>query len=118
MKKILVLLFLVVSFSNIYGQKPNNSEEKIYYFVKSAVKEYTLNLNQYKKLLRARRKYIKDYMNTTKDFKNGGLSKDQKKAKIQAVNRGFNESFTKITGVLQRELEPFLVRMRKEISKI
>ena len=67
MKKILLVLFMVASFSGVHAQN-KTQQKKINYFVEAAVKEFNLNKDQQKELLDARSAYIDKYMAIMKDF--------------------------------------------------
>ena len=117
MKKLVLVLIMIASFTGVSAQN-KTQEKKIKYFVEAAVKEFDLNKDQEKELLDARNGYVSDFMAVQKDFKSGGLSEDDKKTKMNEVNKGFNEQFIQITGKTNKELQPFLARMRDELPKV
>ena len=112
MKKLLLVLIMVASFTGVYGQN-KTQEKKIKYFVEAAVKEFDLNKDQHKELLDARNAYITDYMSVSK-----ATQGDDKKAKLNEVNKSFNEVLIRITGKSLSELQPFLARIRDELPTV
>ena len=117
MKKIVVVLVILVSFSGAFAQN-RTQEKKIKYFVEAATKEFSLNVAQSKELLAARTTYITNFMEVNGKVKSDELSDDDKKAKLNDVNNEFNAVFYKITGKSASELKPFFVRMRDELKNI
>ncbi|WP_066219006.1 hypothetical protein [Formosa haliotis] len=117
MKKILLLLLVLVSFSTMYGQN-KSQQKKIDYFVNAADKEFNLNESQHKALLDARNAYITDYMGVMKDFKSGSITAEEKKSKLNDVNTNFNTTFSQIAGKTPKELQDFSKRMQVELKKV
>lgn len=117
MKKILLVLVMVASFSGVYGQN-KTQEKKINYFVDAAAKEFSLDSDQKKELLEARHAYISDFMAVQKDSKSGTISDEEKKEKMNKVNSSFMAVLAKITGKTPKDLQPFLGRMRDELKNV
>ena len=117
MKKIVLVLMMMVSFSGAFAQN-KTQEKKIKYFVDAATTEFALDAAKSKELLKARNTYITNFMEVMSQAKSGELSDDAKKTKMNEVNGEFNEVFSKITGKSAAELKPFFVRMREELSSI
>lgn len=112
MKKLVLVLVLMASFTGMTAQN-KTQEKKIKYFVEAAVKEFSLNADQHKQLLDARNAYITDYMKVSKSAEG-----DDKKAKLNEVNKSFNQVLSEITGKTFSELQPFLARMRDELQNV
>lgn len=112
MKKLVLVLVMMASFTGLNAQN-KTQEKKIKYFVEAAVKEFSLNADQHKQLLDARNAYITDYMKVSKSAEG-----DDKKSKLNEVNKSFNQVLSEITGKTFSELQPFLARMRDELPNI
>lgn len=117
MKKIILTLLLVVAFTATYGQQKWQMK-KINYFVDAAAKEFKLDKNAKEKLLKVRTAYFMDYIKTNKQAKIDGLSKDEKRKKLNAVNQNFNKKLREISGKNGSEIQPFLKRMRDELKDV
>ncbi|WP_211316278.1 hypothetical protein [Flavobacterium faecale] len=117
MKKIVLVLMMMVTFSAAFAQN-KTQEKKIKYFVDAATTEFKLDASKSKELLDARNTYITNFMDVLKKAKSGELSAEDKKGKMNEVNSAFNAEFSKVTGKTQAELKPFFERMRDELSSI
>ncbi|WP_366184010.1 hypothetical protein [Flavobacterium ovatum] len=117
MKKIVLVLMMMVSFSGVFAQN-KSQEKKIKYFVDAATTEFKLDASKSKELLNARNTYITNFMDVIGKAKSGEISADDKKEKMNEVNGAFNSEFSKITGKSASELKPFFERMREELSSI
>ena len=116
MKKF-ALLFTMIFFSSImFGQ--SLKEKRIQYFVDAASKEYSLSKEQTKELLALRTVLIKDLSSILQKVKKGEVSKDDQKSLEKAPNKAFKNSFEKITGKTNAELQPFYIRMTEEIPNL
>lgn len=110
---LVVALIATVSFSqNDWQQK------KIDYFVDAATKEFKLDKKQTKQLSKIRTAYFLDYMVFIKSAKAGDITQEEKKTKVNAHNQQFNSDLKEITGKENKEIQPFLKRMREEIKNV
>ena len=117
MKKIILTLLLVVSFSAIYGQN-KFQERQNKYFVEAAAKEYNLNEAQQKELTELRTTMVVAYGESQKEAKAGTITKEEKKAKNGEASKAFNNGVIKLTGKNYKELAPFFKRMREELKEV
>lgn len=117
MKKIVLTLLLVVAFTATYGQQKWQMK-KINYFVDAAAKEFKLDKKAKEELLKVRTAYFMDYIKTNKKANADGLSKEEKRKKLNAVNQEFNENLREISGKTGAEIQPFLKRMRDELKNV
>ncbi|TGV01885.1 hypothetical protein [Flavivirga rizhaonensis] len=118
MKKIVLILLVVVSFSTTtYGQSKWH-EKQNNYFVEQAGKEFGLKNDQKKELKEKRMEMIMSFVNSNKALKNGELTKEQQKEKRREASKKFNSYFSQLVGKPYAEVEPFLKRMRDEIKNL
>lgn len=117
MKRILLTLLVVLSFSFTYGQgkwqeKQNN------HFVEATAKEYNLNDDQKEELRETRMEMVKSFMDSNKKSKSGKITNDEKKELNREASKTFNSAFSKLVGKPYKEVAPFLKRMREELKEL
>ncbi len=116
MKKIFLVLVLVMSVSASFGQNKWHISQNDK-FVAAAAVEYNLDEDQQEVLRESRMEMVTAYLNSNKDFKNGDITKDEKKEITSKASKAFNTTMTKLTGKSYKELKPFFDRMREELKK-
>ncbi|MDX6747901.1 hypothetical protein SHK09_13975 [Polaribacter sp. PL03] len=117
MRKIVLTLLLLVTFTVTYGQN-KYQERQSKYFVEAAAKEFSLSEVQQKELKEIRTKMVVAYGESQVSFKSGAITKEQKQAKNREVSKEFNNSVIKMTGKKYKDLAPFFKRMREELKKV
>ncbi len=117
MKKIILLLLTVVSFSTAYGQSKWH-EKQNNYFVEKAAKEYDLTAIQKEDLRSNRMKMVMAFVNSTTRYKAGDISLEKRKEITKEASREFNSYFSKLVGQNYKQVAPFLKRMRGELKNL
>lgn len=115
MKRLLLTIALVLTVGLTFGQN-QWQQKKIDYFVEAAVKEFKLDKKQARELMKVRTTYFLEYMEIVKKAKNGALTQDEKKSKINAHNQQFNKDLKALTET--DNVQPFLIRMRDELKNV
>lgn len=111
MKQIILTLLVLLTVTITYGQNKYQLK-KINYFVDEAVKEFSLDKDQAKDLLDARKTYFNDYQEIFQAAKEGNITQEEKKEQINGVNQKFNKYFGELTGKNWNELKPFFDKIR------
>jgi predicted negative regulator of RcsB-dependent stress response len=117
MKKIILTLLVVMSFTFTYGQG-KWQEKQNDYFVEAAAKEYDLSDDQKVELKETRLEMVKSFMDSNQKSKSGEITKDEMKASNREASKTFNSAFAKLTGKPYKELAPFLKKMREELKNL
>ncbi len=117
MKKIILTLFLAITFTATYSQS-KHQERQTKYFVEAAAKEYSLNKAQQDELKDLRTDMVVAYGNATEQEKSGSITAEEKRVKTQEASKIFNNGLIKLIGKPYDELSPFLTRMREELKKV
>lgn len=117
MKKIIIALILVLSFSSAYSQGKYHQRQNTYY-VEAATKEYSLDKKQQEELSEIRMEMVTIYITNNKAFKNDEITKEEKKAKNREASKVYHNKLAKLTGKSYKEMKPWLANMRKELKKV
>lgn len=117
MKKILLTLLVLVSFATSYGQTKWH-EKQNNHFVEAAAKEYALNDEQKQELATTRLDMVKAFIESNQEFKDGGITQDEKKEKNRAASQKFNSYFSQLVGKPYKEVAPFMKKMREELKNM
>lgn len=117
MKKIILLLLTVVSFSTVYGQSKWH-EKQNNYFVEQAAKEYNLSDDQKVELKKNRMEMVTAFISTNSALKSGEITKEERKEKTSEASKIFNSYFSQLVGKPYAEVAPFLKRMREELKNL
>lgn len=117
MKKFILVLLAVVSFSATYGQTRWHEKQNAH-FVEQAKAEYSLTDEQADELSEKRLEMVKSFIGSNSDFKAGNITQEEKKEVNRGASRTFNGYFSQLVGKPYAEIAPFLKRMREEIKNL
>ncbi|WP_066627790.1 hypothetical protein [Labilibacter marinus] len=116
MKKWVLTMAMVVICSVAFAQAWQ--EKKIQYFVDEATLEFSLNEEQQEQLLKERTEYVSQFSDINKKSKNGQITEEEKKTQVKTINKAFTTYLSGITGKTNKELQPFLKRVREELKSV
>ena len=94
-----------------FSQSPEKLKKLSLQFTELAAKEFNLTEDQQTALYERKLQHLKELSEAQKQFKNGEITKDEKKV----PNQQFNKFFRKLTGKNYEELEPFNKKAYKEL---
>jgi len=117
MKKIIIVLILVLSFSSAYSQGKYHQRQNAHY-VEAAAKEFSLDKKQQAELSEIRMDMVKVYMSSNKAFKSDDITKEEKKAKNREASKAYHNKLAKLTGKSYKDMKPWLANMRKELKNV
>lgn len=117
MKKIIIVLITVLSFSSMYSQGKFHQRQNTHY-VEAAAKKFNLDAKQEATLSEVRMDMVKAYMSSNKAFNNDEITKEEKKAKNREASKVYHTKLAKLTGKSYNDMKPWLAKMREELKDV
>ena len=115
MKQIGLCIALVLMTISNFAQSSDNSNESrknlSLKYAELAAKEFNLTEEQQTAVYEKKLQHLKEQSEAKKQFKNGEITKEERKI----PNQKFNKFLRKLTGKKYKELEPFNKKAYKEL---
>ena len=111
MKQLGLCIIMVLMNISSFSQSSDKSKKLSLQYAELATEEFNLTEDQKTAVYERKLQHLKEQSEAKKQFKNGEITKEEKKI----PNQKFNKFFRKLTGKNYEELEPFNKKAYQEL---